>query len=335
MQLKPYNTFGIAALSDCWVPIHTIADLQCALSNATYRQQLPLRILGGGSNVLFTTDQLQGCILHNCLRGISIQRQDTDFVWVSAASGEIWHNLVSFALQNNWGGIENLSLIPGTVGAAPVQNIGAYGAELSQVLEEVATINLQTQEPETLTANDCQFAYRDSIFKREAKDRYFITAVTLRLRRQPLINLQYGDIRRTLEAMQVADPTIQTVSEAICRIRRSKLPDPAKLGNGGSFFKNPEVQRSVYTALQTLFPTMPAYPLPDNRVKIPAAWLIEQCGWRGKRLGDAGVHEHHALVLVNYGNAKGSEINQLAQHISADVWQKFGIEIVPEINIWA
>lgn len=336
MQLKPYNTFGIEASCDFFEPINSLADLYHILANPIYKQKkLPLHILGGGSNVLFTAQHINGCILHNRLRGINLVRQDNDHVWLKVASGEIWHDIVLHSLENNWGGIENLSLIPGTTGAAPIQNIGAYGVELCDVLHSVEVVHLPTQQVISLSNAECQFAYRDSIFKNQAKGQYFIVAITLRLHKKPSLKLQYGDIQRTLEIMQLSgEPTIQHISQAICQIRRSKLPDPAQLGNAGSFFKNPEIALSQLQALKQNYPNIPSYPLPNDRVKIPAAWLIEQCQWRGKRLNDAGVHQNHALVLVNYGNAQGKEIAQLAQQIQSDVQQKFGITINPEVNIW-
>ncbi len=337
MQLKPYNTFGIAASCHFFEQIHTIAELQKRLTPAILTETLlPLRILGSGSNVLFTTQVLKGTIWHNCLRGISLVKETDEQVWIKAASGEIWHDLVLYALQNNWGGIENLSLIPGTVGAAPVQNIGAYGVELCEVFDSLEAMHLQTGQLTHFSLADCQFAYRDSIFKREAKNQYFITAVTIRLDKKHVLKLQYGDIKQTLLAMNVDidKATIQQISAAVCHIRQSKLPDPKQLGNAGSFFKNPELPAAQVQALRQQFPELPAYPLPDKRAKIPAAWLIEQCGWRGKRLGDAGVHENHALVLVNYGNAQGAELWQLAQQIQQEVKNKFGIDIMPEVNVW-
>lgn len=335
MQLKALNTFGIAAIAQRFVPINTLADIHCFLTNPTFQQPLPLRILGGGSNVLFCTAQINGTILHNRLRGIEVVQQDAEYVWLRAASGENWHDLVQYALRHNWGGIENLSLIPGTVGAAPIQNIGAYGVELSHVLDKLSVIDLHDGQSQTLSAESCELGYRDSIFKRTAKDRYFITDITLRLSRRPQLQLQYGDIGRTLSDMGIGDkPTIQDVSAAVCRIRRSKLPDPKELGNAGSFFKNPEIDSQQYETLKIQFATMPAYPLPNGRVKIPAAWLIEQCQWRGRRQGDAGVHQNHALVLVNYGAATGSQLLALAQQIQTDIQQKMGITLQPEVNIW-
>jgi UDP-N-acetylmuramate dehydrogenase len=252
---------------------------------------------------------------------------------VKAGGGEVWHDLVLFCLQHNLGGIENLSLIPGTVGAAPLQNIGAYGVELKDVFEELEAVNLATGELHTFDKAACQFGYRESVFKHESRGQYIVASVTLRLRKEHQLNTSYGAIQTTLEEMQVQQPTIHDVSAAVCHIRRSKLPDPAQIGNAGSFFKNPEIPVLLYDVLKEKYPGMPAYPVSEAAVKVPAGWLIEQCGWKGKVIENYGVHKNQALVLVNYGGAHGEKLLALARDIIQSVQEKFGITLQPEVNI--
>jgi UDP-N-acetylmuramate dehydrogenase len=303
------------------------------LQAALYSDFQPKMILGGGSNVLFGGD-VKGLVVHNALRGIEITREFKNRVWVTVGGGENWHQFVRWAVENGYGGIENMSLIPGTVGAAPVQNIGAYGVELKDVFVYLEAID-QTGKRHILNKTKCRFGYRDSIFKREAKGQYWITAVTFSLTRLGYhkLNLSYGDIRKTLEANNITKPGIADISQAVIQIRRSKLPDPAQIGNCGSFFKNPEMERNVLTRIQQTHPQVPHYDLPDGRVKIPAGWFIEQCGWKGKRVGNTGSYEKQALVLVNYGGATGQEVQQLAANIIASVHKTFGVQLEPEVNM--
>ncbi|WP_026998532.1 UDP-N-acetylmuramate dehydrogenase [Eisenibacter elegans] len=330
-SLLPYNTFGIDVKARYFVSVHTLDDLRDALRHFS---QTPTLILGGGSNVLFTQD-FEGLVLHICLKGIDLlETGENGRVWVSAAAGEPWHPFVQHCLAQGWAGLENLSLIPGTVGAAPLQNIGAYGMELKDAVYQVKALNRQSLEIEVFEVKDCAFAYRESVFKRQLKDQYVITEVVFELTTGiPTLRLGYGDIQATLEAMGCQDPSPLEVSEAVCRIRRSKLPDPAEIGNAGSFFKNPIIQTTQFLKISQQYPQMPSYLLNPMEVKVPAGWLIEQAGWKGKRLGAIGVHPKQALVLVNYGGAAGREIAALSADIQADVMQKFGIQLQPEINI--
>jgi UDP-N-acetylmuramate dehydrogenase len=240
---------------------------------------------------------------------------------------------VLYAISQGWGGIENLSLIPGQVGAAPMQNIGAYGVELEATFDSLDAVNMQTTEVRTFAKDECHFGYRESVFKTKLKGQYCIVSVTFRLNKQPTFNISYGDIKRILDDMQIWEPTVKSVSDAVIKIRQSKLPDPKVLGNSGSFFKNPEIPKEQFDALQQYFPLIPSYPTPSGLVKVPAGWLIEQAGWKGKRVGNTGSHAQQALVLVNYGGATGQEIYQLALDIQASVKEKFGITIVPEVNV--
>jgi UDP-N-acetylmuramate dehydrogenase len=289
-------------------------------------------ILGGGSNVLFT-QHLEKTILHNQIKGINIVAEDDNKVWVQCGGGEVWHEIVLWAIERGWGGIENLSLIPGTIGAAPIQNIGAYGVELRDVFVSLEAIELATVQKYTFDATKCAFGYRDSYFKREGKGRFFITSVTLCLQKKPIVQTAYGDIQKVLAAKNSTNPDIKAVSDAVIEIRQSKLPNPAEIGNAGSFFKNPEIENIDFQSFIKKHPNAPHYPLADGRVKIPAGWLIEQAGWKGYRKGDAGCHTKQALVLVNYGNANGTDIWQLALQIQEDVFQKFAIKIDTEVNI--
>lgn len=281
--------------------------------------------------MLFTKD-FEGLVVHNKIRGIERVEEDEKTVLIRVGGGEVWHLLVLWCIEQAYGGIENLSLIPGSVGAAPIQNIGAYGVELKDVFDRLEAINLSTGEIETLYSEDCAFGYRDSIFKRGAKGKYFITRVFLRLSKQANFNISYGAIKQVLETSE-APLSIRSISDAVIQIRTQKLPDPKKIGNSGSFFKNPIVANSEVKALQKEYPSMPVYVVDNNNSKLAAGWLIDQLGWKGYRKGDAGVHQQQALVLVNYENAKGSEIWALAQEIQASVHEKFGILLEPEVNI--
>lgn len=330
-SLLSLNTFGIAAKAARYVVASDVVALQEAV-----RAERPALILGGGSNILFTRD-VAGLVLKNDIRGIEIVAARERQVELRVGAGENWHDFVLWAVGQGYGGVENLSLIPGSVGASPIQNIGAYGTEVKDVLTQVEAVDLESGALHVFSNADCQFGYRDSIFKRAEKERYVIVTVTFALDKPGYhrVNVSYGDILKTLEANGVgATPSIADISHAVIQIRSSKLPDPAKIGNCGSFFKNPEVPRSILDHIRTTHPQAPAYDLPNGHVKVPAGWLIEQCGWKGKRVGNTGCYEKQALVLVNHGGATGVEVWQLAQDIIASVKSKFGIVLEPEVNIW-
>jgi UDP-N-acetylmuramate dehydrogenase len=331
ISLKPYNTFGIDVNAAQFVRVNTIEEVQvlCTTFNLAERKKL---IFGGGSNLLLTQD-FDGMAIKIELNGINKIKEDDNFVWIKAMSGEVWHHLVMYAVDNNYYGLENLSLIPGCVGAAPMQNIGAYGAEIKDTFEELTAVEIETGKLVTFKNEECKFGYRESIFKNEAKDKYIIVSVTFKLSKKGNLNTQYGAISDTLKQKGIAEPSIRDVSDAVIAIRSSKLPDPKVLGNSGSFFKNPEIQANQYDALKLKFPTIPGYPLNTDLVKVPAGWLIEQCGFKGKRIGNTGAHKDQALVLVNYGEATGNEIFALAKQIQATVFETFGIKITPEVNI--
>ena len=330
-SLKPYNTFGIDVRTRYFATFENTDELQQLLKHPEIASAEKL-ILGGGSNVLFTQD-FGGAVLKNNIKGISIIAQDEDFAWAKAGSGEVWHEMVLYCIEHGLAGVENLSLIPGTVGAAPLQNIGAYGVELKDVFDSLEAVNLETGKLETFEKEACEFGYRESYFKKAGKGKYIIVSVTLKLRKKPEFNTSYGDIQKTLAAMEITDLNIKAISQAVCAIRRSKLPDPAVIGNAGSFFKNPEVDKTVFENLKKLHPEMPGYVVSETKIKVPAGWLIEQLGWKGKQIENYGVHKNQALVLVNYGGAPGGKIKQLAHDIIASVKEKFGIELTPEVNI--
>lgn len=336
-QLKPYNTFGISVYAKFFAEVQTEEELLELQQRNEYRNN-PVLVLGGGSNILFTKD-FDGLVLRNALPGISIVRETENDALVKVAAGEVWHRFVLWTIEQNLGGVENLSLIPGLAGAAPMQNIGAYGVEIKDVFEELEAVHCKTGEKQKFGLIDCEFGYRESVFKNKLKDEFIITSVTLRLVKvlSPKANYRfktdYGDIKNTLAQMQVSELTLKTISDAVIKIRTSKLPDPAQLGNAGSFFKNPVITKQQFDELALRYPAMPSYWQVDGTVKIPAGWLIEQCGWKGKVIGNTGAHAKQALVLVNYGNATGKEIENLALEIRQSVKEKFGIEIQPEVNI--
>ncbi len=331
ISLRPFNTFGIAAVAERYCAVHSQANLARLVRS---EDDSPMHILGGGSNVLLTGD-VSGRLLHIRIPGRQVESATGNTVVVSAGAGENWHDFVQWCLAQNFGGLENLSLIPGSAGAAPIQNIGAYGIELADVFDHLEAVDMQTGEPVIMDSADCAFGYRDSFFKREGRERFCITKVFFRLStREHALHCDYGAIRDTLAEMGVSQPTIHDVSRAVINIRRSKLPDPALTGNAGSFFKNPEVPAVEWKRLRSRFPQMPHYELPDGRIKIPAGWLIEQCGWKGYREGDAGCYPKQALVLVNYGHAAGQEILDLARRIADSVAARFDIAVEPEVNVW-
>ena len=329
-SLKKYNTFGIEAKAKQFVAVHSIENLNTILKE---HQSEPKFILGGGSNMLLTQD-IQSLVIHIDLKGKKVLKEDDDFVWVESQAGENWHEFVLWTIDQNFGGLENMSLIPGNVGTTPVQNIGAYGTEIKDTFVSCEAMTIATQEMKTFTKEDCHFGYRESIFKHEAKDQFIITSVAFKLtKRNHKINTSYGDISKELEKQNVTTPTLKDVSNAVIAIRQSKLPDPAALGNSGSFFKNPIIPKEQYEKAHALHPEMPHYVVSETEVKVPAGWLIEKAGFKGKRFGDAGIHKNQALVLVNYGNATGQEILAVSRDIQSTVLKEFGIAIEAEVNV--
>ena len=332
VSLKPFNTFGIDAKAKYFCNLLSINELIDLVQTDLFKKERSL-ILGGGSNVLFTKD-FDGLIIHNSILGKQIVNGTDDSVSIRLNSGEVWHQAVTYCVENNWGGIENLSLIPGTVGAAPMQNIGAYGIEVREVIEKVEAVELATGRAKSFTNEECKFGYRESVFKNELREKFFISSVTLTLsKKSHRINTSYGAIVDTLHTLNITQPTIKNVSDAVIKIRSEKLPDFKTLGNAGSFFKNPEISEQQFLKLKNDFPTVPHYSA-NQGVKVPAGWLIEQCGWKGKTFDHVGVHAMQALVLVNYGDATGDEIFSLAQKIISSVKEKFSITLTPEVNIF-
>lgn len=331
ISLKPYNTFGIDAKAKYFSTFSTVDQLEELLNYKPQTTNNKL-ILGGGSNILFTKD-FDGLVLKNELKGIDLIKEDEHHYYVKAAAGENWHQFVLYCINRNYAGVENLSLIPGNVGASPMQNIGAYGVEIKEVFEQLEAFHINDKKIITFSANDCEFSYRESVFKRKYKDQFVILNVTFRLRKQPVFHTSYGAVAQELEKMGVKELSIQAISQAVINIRSGKLPDPKEIGNAGSFFKNPEIDNHQFHELAQRFPNIVGYPVANNKTKLAAGWLIEQCGWKGYREGDAGCHARQALVLVNYGNAKGEEIYNLSEKIKQSVKEKFGVELEREVNI--
>lgn len=331
VSLQSLNTFGLPARAEYFAQAQSVEDLKEAVAYA-HRRNLPVFLLGGGSNILLTRD-IPGLTIHICNTGFEVTKETNQYVWLSAGAGEVWHSLVLQCVEHGLGGIENLSLIPGRMGAAPIQNIGAYGVELKEVFDHLMAVHLPSGEVHTFTTDDCRFGYRDSVFKGKLKGQYAIYSVTLQLKKKPTLQLEYGTIQQTLEEMGIVNPSIKDVSAAVIRIRQSKLPDPNEIGNAGSFFKNPELSIATFENLKQQNPDIPYYPVSSEKMKVPAAWLIEQCGWKGKRIGNTGAHAKQPLVLVNYGNASGDEIQALAKQIQTSVEDRFGISLQPEVNI--
>lgn len=328
-SLQSFNTFGIDVQAKYFASINAPDQFRQLISEFKKERKL---VLGGGSNILFLND-LDGLVIKNSLEGITIEKEDVYHVWLRVAAGEVWHSFVRYCVDRNLAGVENLSLIPGLTGAAPMQNIGAYGADISETCEEVEAMHIDTGDTVKFSNADCRFGYRESVFKNKFKDQFLITAVTFKLSKVFKPRINYGDIRRTLEEMRVNEITIKAVSDAVIRIRSLKLPDPKVIGNAGSFFKNPVVAAATCSKLLKKYPLMPNYPQSNGKVKLAAGWLIEQCGWKGKVVGHTGAHKTQALVLVNYGGATGKEIYDLALEIKRSVQEKFGVEIVPEVNV--
>ena len=329
-SLKKYNTFGIEAKAKQFVAVQSVDELKTVLIENKAETKF---ILGGGSNMLLTQD-VNALVIHIDLKGKKIIHEDEDFVLIESMAGENWHELVLWTINQNFGGLENMSLIPGNVGTTPVQNIGAYGTEIKDTFVSCEAMNILSQEIKVFDKEACNFGYRESVFKQEMKDQFIITSVVFKLtKRHHKINISYGDITKELEHKNVTNPALKDISNAVIAIRQSKLPDPKELGNSGSFFKNPIILKSEYEKIHALHPEMPHYVISETHVKVPAGWLIEQTGFKGKRFGDAGIHKNQALVLVNYGNATGQEILAVSKDIQATVLKEFGIAIEAEVNV--
>ncbi len=326
-SLLPYNTFGMDVKAARFVEYDSVEELVKFLDGQ--EGPFPFLHIGGGSNLLFTADYA-GTVLHSAIKGREIVGETEDWVDIRVGAGEVWDDFVAYAVACGWYGAENLSLIPGEVGASAVQNIGAYGVEVKDLIRFVDAICLETGRERRFTNGECRYSYRDSVFKKELKGKYVITHVTFRLGKRPGFRLDYGNIQAELDG---CEPTLDGVRQAVIRIRRAKLPDPKLLGNGGSFFMNPVVEPEQFEALAKRYPDMPCYPAAGGRVKIPAGWLIDRCGWKGRSVGRAAVYERQALVLVNLGGATGREILHLAQAVAHSVREKFGVTITPEVNI--
>lgn len=329
-SLKSFNTFGIEAKAKNFVAVHSLDELKTVLAEHAAE---PKFILGGGSNMLLTQD-IEALVIHIDLKGKRIVKEDDDFVWVESMAGENWHEFVLWTIDQNFGGLENMSLIPGNVGTTPVQNIGAYGTEIKDTFVTCDAMKIDDQTIRTFSKEDCRFGYRESIFKQEAKNQYIITSVVFKLtKRNHKINTSYGDITKELALQNVTVPTLKDVSNAVIAIRQSKLPDPKILGNSGSFFKNPVISRSHFEKVQAQFPEIKFFEVSPTEVKVPAGWLIEQAGYKGFRKGDAGVHKNQALVLVNYGSATGQDILALSREVQQAVFDKYSIAIEAEVNV--
>ncbi|MHB8853449.1 MAG: UDP-N-acetylmuramate dehydrogenase [Ignavibacteriaceae bacterium] len=331
ISLKELNSFHLDVKTKLFVEVFSEDELREILSQEPF-WAFPKLILGGGSNILFTKD-FDGLVIKNSIPGIKVTNENDREIYVEAGSGLLWNDLVRFCVKKNYGGIENLSLIPGTVGAAPLQNIGAYGQELKDVFYSLKGISLEDISLKVYSKNECEFGYRDSVFKRELKGRFYITSVIVKLNKNPEVNLNYSALKEEFQKMDLKEIRIQDVSEVVCKIRRSKLPNPEDLGNAGSFFKNPEISEEVYLKLGKEFYDLNGHKLTSGNYKISAAWLIDKCGWKGKSIGNAGVHAKQPLVLVNLNNASGTEILDLSRRIKKSVFEKFGIMLEEEVNL--
>ncbi|MCS4434690.1 UDP-N-acetylmuramate dehydrogenase [Aquiflexum gelatinilyticum] len=329
ISLLPFNTFGIDKNARFFAIATSTEDVK-QLIQKSKEMNVPLFILGGGSNILLTKN-LEALVIKIEIKGFELIEEDENGVLVKVGAGESWHEFVLYCIQKNWGGVENLSLIPGTVGASPMQNIGAYGIEIKEVFDHLEAINRNTNEVRKFYSEECKFGYRESVFKNDLKEQYVITHVVFRLSKSPVIHAEYGAIRQTLKEKGIESPTIKDISDAVIDIRRSKLPDPAHIGNAGSFFKNPTVPVSIFENIKSEFPNVPGFPNEEG-VKIPAAWLIEQTGWKGKKFENIGVHQFQPLVLVNYGGGEGNDIKELSLRIQESVLNKFNVPLQPEVN---
>ena len=327
-QLKEYNTFGISATAKEFVAVSNPTELATVL-----KSNQNIFVLGGGSNMLLTQN-IDKLVVHINFKGIEVTKEDENNVWVKAQAGENWHEFVLYCIEHNYGGIENLSLIPGNVGTTPIQNIGAYGVEIKDTFDNCTAMEIASQELKSFDKTSCNFGYRESVFKNELKNQYIITDVTFKLtKKNHNINTSYGAIDVELAKNNISNPTLKQVSDAVIAIRQSKLPNPKELGNSGSFFKNPIITKTDYEKIKQHYPEMPHYVVSETEVKVPAGWLIEQAGFKGKRFGDAGIHKNQALVLVNYGNATGQEILAVAKDIQNTILEKYSIKIEAEVNV--
>lgn len=329
ISLKSFNTFGIDQKAQFFLRATSLEEVKEGILWAKDHQK-PILVLGGGSNILLTQD-FAGLVLKIELKGIQMLSETQEHVLVEVGAGEVWHQWVLYSIAQNWAGIENLSLIPGTVGASPMQNIGAYGVEIKEVFHSLKALNRSSLEIEIFDNQACQFGYRESVFKHQFREKYIITSVTFKLSKTPHFHIEYGAIQETLAEKNIIDLSLKAVSDAVVHIRQSKLPDPKEIGNAGSFFKNPTIPAKQFETLKTEFPSIPGYPNQEG-VKVPAGWLIEQAGWKGQRIGEVGVHTKQALVLVNFGEGKGDEVKALAQKVQDSVLAKFGIQLNPEVN---
>lgn len=334
ISVLQYNTFGIDVKAKYFSEFTTEKELISLLQTNEVKNNEQL-VLGGGSNVLLTQN-FDGIVLKNNIKGIKVVKNnlDSNNVFITVGAGESWHDFVMFCVDNGFGGVENLSLIPGSVGASPMQNIGAYGVEIKDVFVGLEAINKETLKKEIFLHKDCEFGYRESVFKRKLKNKYIITSVTYKLAKNPTFNVSYGAIKQELDALGVKELSVKAISKAVINIRESKLPDPKKIGNAGSFFKNPVIDSVTFFKLKEEFPTIANYPLEDGTVKLAAGWLIDSLGWKGKTFNNFGVHKNQALVLVNYGGAKGNDIYDLSTKILKDVKEKYGVELEREVNIY-
>tara|TARA_A200000113_G_scaffold219578_1_gene228532 strand:+ start:1175 stop:2191 length:1017 start_codon:yes stop_codon:yes gene_type:complete len=329
--LLKLNTFGVDVKAKYFTSINTINEL-IELTKTNVFKNLALLILGGGSNILFTKD-FDGLVILNNIKGKEIIDQNQQSIFLKIGAGENWHELVMYCVDNGWGGIENLSLIPGNTGTAPMQNIGAYGVEIKETFIELEALEISSGKIVKFNNSDCEFGYRESVFKNKMKNQYIILNITLELKKNPVLNINYGDVKAILESQNIKNPTIKEVSNAIISIRQSKLPDPKKIGNSGSFFKNPIVSLNQLELIKKKYPNVVNYEINENEFKIAAGWLIERAGWKGKKFNNYGIHEKQALVLVNYGLANGMEIFELSEKIILDIKDKFGITLEREVNI--
>jgi len=332
ISLKKYNSFAIDVVAKQFATFQSVNELEEIISSSIFNIQYSTLILGGGSNILFTKN-FDGIVLKNELKGIEVVKEDAEHIYVKAAAGELWHNVVLYCIKNNYAGIENLSLIPGCVGAAPIQNIGAYGVELKDVFYELQAYHLHDKIIQTFKLTDCNFGYRESIFKNKFKNQFVILNVILKLNKQPKFHTQYGAIEKELETMKVKELSIQNISQAVINIRSAKLPNPKIIGNAGSFFKNPIVSKFRRYTIWEYHKDVVSYAIDEMNFKLAAAWLIEKCGWKGYRNGDAGCNPLQPLVLVNYGNATGQEIYDLSEQIIESVKKEFSVVLEREVNI--
>lgn len=329
-SLKNYNTFGIDVKAKQFIAVHSINELKTVLENYPNNKKF---IIGGGSNMLLTQD-IDALVIHIDLKGKKIIKEDENFVWIESQAGENWHEFVLWTINQNFGGLENMSLIPGNVGTTPVQNIGAYGAEIKDTFISCDAMEIDTQKIKTFSKEECNFSYRESIFKHDIKNQFIITSVVFKLtKNNHKISVDYGDIKAELAKNNIENPTIKDVSNAVIAIRNSKLPNPKELGNSGSFFKNPVLSREHFLKVQAKFPDIKYFEVSDTEIKIPAGWLIEHAGLKGYRKDDAGVHKNQALVIINYGNATGKELLELSKFVQKTVFDKYGIAIEAEVNV--